>query len=47
MGNRKREPTDADRDGVTEERLVGRDDKGQLDSRPRPLAPKPSAKPKK
>ena len=47
MGNRKREPTDADRDGKKEERLIGRDEDGKWDHRPRPLAPKPSPKPKK
>ncbi len=41
MANRKRERTDADRDGKTEERLVGRDEKGRFDDRDRPLAPKP------
>ena len=41
MGNRKRESTDANRDGKTEKRLVGRDEKGRYDNRDRPLAPKP------
>lgn len=35
---RKAEPTDANRDGVDEKRLVGRNDKGQYDKRPRPLS---------
>lgn len=34
---RRAEPTDVDRDGTDEKRLVGRDDKGQYDKRPRPL----------
>ncbi len=37
---RRREPQDPDRDGQTEERLVGRDDRGRYDERPRPKAPK-------
>ena len=33
MANRKREPSDVDRDGKDEERLVGRDKKGRYDGR--------------
>lgn len=37
---RRAEPTDSDRDGEREKRLVGRDRKGQYDKRSRPLVKK-------
>ena len=45
---RRAEPTDKDRYGSTEPRLVGRNENGQYDKRDRPLVRKPSkSKPRK
>ena len=41
---RRREPTDVDRNGRDEERLVGRDEKGRYDRRERPVPPRPKKK---